>query len=405
MHPLNHLSFGRHPQSRPTFFVLPRFLRTLAKTNQPTAMKYHEIESSDSAIRLFSSARIIRRYAFQAIDFTSLPEAECHDFADCLFLGCNIPDEMRRHIDHTCLIFPDISMPYKVYPARLYSAKTLYDGFDGTSPQSLDNCYDTRVYKHYTSTGRIPDDIRDTLSRSIHDHSISDALHDLLDDYDERMIVAIMGGHALLRTDANYRKVVFIAKHLTENRRLMVSGGGPGAMEATHLGAWMAGRDDSEIEDALALLSVAPSYKDPLWLPSAFEVIRKYPQSSGYQSLGVPTWFYGHEPATPFATHIAKYFDNSIREDGLLTIAKGGVIYTPGSAGTLQEIFQDAAQNHYLTHGYASPMAFLDIDYWTNRLPAYALLSDLTARRCYNNLLLSITDSPDDIVATIRAFA
>ena len=42
-------------------------------------------------------------------------------------------------------------------------------------------------------------------------------------------------------------------------------------------------------------------------------------------------------------------------------IAKGGVIYSPGSAGTMQEIFQYAAQNHYRAFGYESPMVFLDI--------------------------------------------
>ncbi len=368
-------------------------------------MKYIEIESFDSVCSLFDSTSRISRYAFQAIDFSALSIDSIPEFSDCLFLGCNIPDAIRGHIDHTCLIFPDISMPYKVYPAQLYSATTLYKGFDPKVPESYADSYDSHVYNHYINTGRIADDIRETLSRSIHDHSISDALHDLLADYDERMIVAIMGGHALLRTDANYRKVVYISKRLTECGRLMVSGGGPGAMEAAHLGAWMAGRTDAEVDDAIATMAIAPTYKDPLWLSTAFEILSRYPQTSGFQSLGVPTWFYGHEPATPLATHIAKYFDNSIREDGLLSIAKGGVIYTPGSAGTLQEIFQDAAQNHYLTHGFASPMAFLDIDYWTNQLPAYALLSDLTARRCYNNLLLSITDSPDDIVTTIQAFA
>lgn len=368
-------------------------------------MKYIEIESIDSVQDLLMSKSLISKYAFQSLDFSAITVEISSDFTNCLFLGCNLPESITRHIDSSCLIFPNISMPYKVYSATLYSADSLYKGFDPANPDSYINCYDSQVYNHYIKTGRMADDIRETLSRSIHDHSISDALHDLLADYDERMIVAIMGGHALLRTDDNYRKVVYIAKRLTECGRLMVSGGGPGAMEASHLGAWMAGRSDEEVENAIAIMSVAPSYKDPLWLSSAFEIIQRYPQTAGFRSLGVPTWFYGHEPATPLATHIAKYFDNSIREDGLLTIAKGGVIYTPGSAGTLQEIFQDAAQNHYLTHGYASPMAFLDIDYWTNQLPAYTLLSDLTARRCYNNLLLSITDSPDDIVATIRAFA
>jgi predicted Rossmann-fold nucleotide-binding protein len=121
-------------------------------------------------------------------------------------------------------------------------------------------------------------------------------------------------------------------------------------------------------------------------------------------SLGIPTWLYGHEPATPFATHIAKYFDNALREDHLLTIAKGGVIYSPGSAGTMQEIFQDAAQNHYISFGYASPMAFLGTNYWTQELPAYSLLQNMVETGRYKNLLLSLTDNIDDIINTIMAF-
>ena len=138
-------------------------------------------------------------------------------------------------------------------------------------------------------------------------------------------------------------------------------------------------------------------------MSSAFEVMKRFPQKE-FQSVGIPTWLYGHEPATPFATHIAKYFENSLREDGLLTIAKGGVIYTPGSAGTMQEIFQDAVQNHYLTVEYASPMAFLDVDYWTNELPVYPMLEELQNRGRYRNLLLSISDDVTNIVQTILDF-
>ena len=183
----------------------------------------------------------------------------------------------------------------------------------------------------------------------------------------------------------------------------MASGGGPGAMEATHVGAWMAGRNDSDVQEALDMLAVAPSFRDPGWLSSAFAVREKYPQTK-YRSLGIPTWFYGHEPATPFATHIAKYFLNSVREDTLLSIAKGGIIYSPGSAGTLQEIFQDAAQNHYETFGFASPMVFLGRDYYTREMPVYPMLEDLLARGKYKNLQLSITDDPDQAIQAILDF-
>ena len=213
-----------------------------------------------------------------------------------------------------------------------------------------------------------------------------------------------MGGHALLRTDENYRKVVLIAKHLAEQGCLLVTGGGPGAMEAAHLGVWLAGRNDSVIDDALMLLAQAPSYKDDCWLSSAFALMDKLPRVNECCSIGIPTWFYGHEPATPFATHIAKYFDNSIREDGLLAIAKGGVIYSPGSAGTMQEVFQDAAQNHYRTFGYESPMVFLDSEYWCEKFPVYTLLQGLQQSGGYKNLQLSLADTPADAERAIMKF-
>jgi hypothetical protein len=53
------------------------------------------------------------------------------------------------------------------------------------------------------------------------------------------------------------------------------------------------------------------------------------------ESLAVPTWYYGQEPTTPFATKIGKYFQNSLREDGLITIAAHGIIFAQGKAGTL----------------------------------------------------------------------
>ena len=107
-------------------------------------------------------------------------------------------------------------------------------------------------------------------------------------------------------------------------------------------------------------------------------------------SLGIPTWLYGHEPSTPFATHIAKFFENSLREDNILTLAFGGTIYAPGSAGTLQEIFQEAVQNHYLSFGFSSPMIFLGKQFWTEEIPVYPLVEQLMETGKYKNLLLTL---------------
>ena len=117
--------------------------------------------------------------------------------------------------------------------------------------------------------------------------------------------------------------------------------------------------------------------------------------------MGVPTWFYGHEPSNLFASHIAKYFANSIREDGLLTISYGGIIYAPGSAGTIQEIFQDACQNHYETTTHVSPMIFLNRHYWQEKKPIQPLLTSLSEGKRYKNLI-AFCDEIDEVLAFLQ---
>lgn len=365
---------------------------------------YIEIECCDELRTLVAKQRMLRHCAFQSIDFSVVEEAAECDFTDCIFLGCRIPESMRKRVDDNCYILPSMPKPFNIFPAQLYSADTLYQGYNPAHEDTFMSCYDSRVYAHYIALGKQSSDIGETLARSLHDHSISDALHDMLREYDERAVVAVMGGHALSRRDGMYATVARLSKTLTERGKLMVSGGGPGAMEATHLGAWMAGRADEELQSAIEMLSYAPKFEDAGWLSLAFEVMARYPRDEKYRSIGVPTWFYGHEPATPFASHIAKYFDNSIREDGLLAIAKGGVIYSPGSAGTMQEVFQDAAQNHYKTFGFSSPMVFLGREHWTQTIPIYPLLDKLQSEGRYKNLILFLVDTAEQAAETILSF-
>jgi predicted Rossmann-fold nucleotide-binding protein len=93
-----------------------------------------------------------------------------------------------------------------------------------------------------------------------------------------------------------------------------------------------------------------------------------------------------------------------VREEGLLAIAKYGIVFAPGSAGTIQEVFQDAAQNHYESFGIASPMIFLGNDYWKWRKPVYPLLVQLAAAGGYCTRV-QITDSQDEILKHISESA
>jgi len=288
-------------------------------------------------------------------------------------------------------------VPYDVSRSQLYSPQELYAGYDPERPESFETCFDTKVYKHFIAHGKRANTPVESMARTLHDHGIHIAMDKFFDQHDARLCVGVMGGHAQLRTSPTFRQVANISKRLTELGFVMISGGGPGAMEATHLGAWMAGRTEAELDDALQILAVAPAFTDERWLASAMCVQQKYPQHQ-FVSLGIPTWLYGHEPSTPFATHIAKFFENSVREDSILTLAFGGIIFTPGSAGTLQEIFQEAVQNHYLSFGFPSPMIFFGKQFWTDEIPIYPLLEHLVATGKYKNLLLSLTDDTQDII-------
>ena len=295
-------------------------------------------------------------------------------------------------------------VPFDVARKSLYHPAELYEGFIPDDESSYCKCFDSVIYQRYTSMGQHTNNVMELLARTLHDHSIHTAMARFFKTHDHRRSVGVMGGHALLRTDKAYREIALLSQRLTQEGFVMLSGGGPGAMEATHLGAWMAGFSSQDMEDALAMMTPAPSFKDEGWLRTAFSVIEKYPQQE-YVSLGVPTWLYGHEPSTPFATHIAKLFENSLREDNILTLAFGGTIYTPGSAGTLQEIFQEAVQNHYLSYGFASPMIFLGKRFWTEEIPVYPLMEHLMETGKYKNLLLTVTDDIDEVVATLKDFA
>ena len=70
-----------------------------------------------------------------------------------------------------------------------------------------------------------------------------------------------MGGHALLRRDPAYAATARLGAGLTHAGRTVLTGGGPGAMEAANLGAYLSGWDDA-LPEALAQLAASPDYVD-----------------------------------------------------------------------------------------------------------------------------------------------
>jgi predicted Rossmann-fold nucleotide-binding protein len=281
--------------------------------------------------------------------------------------------------------------PVLPFRSELYTPAELFAGFRVDDPASYAATPDLRAYR----STLLPPNREVGMLRALHDQSITEQRTVLLEG---RRVVAVMGGHALARDAAAYAQVAALARSLTRAGFLVVSGGGPGAMEATHLGALLAGSGDLALDEAIDHLSAVADFPDTAalvgpgdvvdvdvlaalhrWQRPAFELLEEVAPDGRGDSLAIPTWFYGHEPPTPFATCIAKYFSNPLREDGLLSIAVDGVVYAPGRAGTVQEIFQDATQNVYrVVDGRFSPMAFLDTGgCWTETLPVLPVLREL----------------------------
>ena len=365
-----------------------------------------EFETLDKLKNHLAQSTELTGAVFQSLDLTKMEsELATATLRENVLLGCNFNDAVLRHFDRP-LIFPQLpDLPFNPYRSLLYSPEELLGGYQIGDVDSYRNTIDGASYHHYIENrGAASMDAYVTLARRLHDHAMTDALQEYIAD---KKVVAIMGGHSVSRDEPVYLKIARLAKKLVHAGFLPTSGGGPGLMEATHLGAWFAERSDDDLVDAVKILSKAPLY-DPIgpWLDTAFTVAEKYPVKNreNCQSLGIPTWLYGHEPPSCFALHIAKYFANSVREEGLLAIAAYGVIFAPGSAGTIQEIFQDAAQNHYKTFGHASPMIFLDEEYWTVKKPTYPLLVKLAEGHDYGQLL-SITDSGETALEQVISFA
>lgn len=323
-----------------------------------------------------------------------------HDLHDVVLLGCELePTDLVRAITAGVLVFPSLpGLPYSAWRTTLYTPEELFAGFDPSDPCTYCKTPDARIYHHFRATSLAEPPILEALAQRLHDHGITQALDHLL-RRSER-VVAIMGGHGLGRDDQVYLAVARMAGELAARGFLVATGGGPGAMEAANLGARFAGRDDAALREAVDILRVAPFYSDRAWLGQAMRVRLDHAallDTPPIATLGVPTFFYGHEPPNAFATHHAKYFANSTREEGLVSLATHGIVFAPGSAGTVQEIFQDACQNHYGTvKGLVSPMALLGVQYWTERLPVVPLLDALSDAGWRDRVVVS--DDPVQLV-------
>ena len=246
----------------------------------------------------------VQGLALEGVDLSGV------DVHHTLFVGCALtPAQIANMVARGAQVVPVFAdKPYPTQPSRLYTPEELSAGFaDG----GFDAMYDTVVFAHFVGHGGATPDLREALAQRVHDHGIDNALAQVTDEWiaehGRATIVGVMGGHAELRGSPAYRAAASLAWRLTNGGRLILTGGGPGVMEAANLGAYLSTFPETELERAIDALSSAPDFHDRGPFTAAALAVRDryrpdapWPRAGG---LSVPTWFYGHEPANLFAAH------------------------------------------------------------------------------------------------------
>ncbi|MFI1926900.1 MULTISPECIES: LOG family protein [unclassified Streptomyces] len=335
-----------------------------------------EIESLAEFDEVIATHGTLSHFRVQSVDLTDRTDALLAlDTSGAVFLGCPMePAAATKSRASGALVFPPVpGLSFDPYRGFVYTPDELFASLD----EGYEATPDALTYAWFQRT-KADGDIFGSMLRSIHDDAVSDALDELL--VGER-VVGVMGGHAMARGTEAYAGAARLGRELARTGLMVATGGGPGAMEAANLGAYAAPFEGAMLTDALRLLAKAPKFTPSItdWAKAAFEVRAAWP--GGGPSVGIPTWFYGHEPPNPFAAHLAKYFSNATREDGLLARCTAGVVFLPGAAGTVQEIFDNATPNYYGSRGEPTPMVLVDREHWTQRLPAWPLLRSLARER------------------------
>ena len=354
-----------------------------------------EIETLAALDRALADGAALGGLRLQDLDLRAREEQLLSrtDVEGLVVLGGELSPRLEAHLRHgRAIIFPTgPRCPVDPYRASLYTPDELYAGLE---QDGYEITPDARAY-HWSMDARTRHDAFVNLLRAIHDDSIGDALDELVAG---RRVAGVMGGNALDRGTERYAAAARLGHDLASAGLLVATGGGPGAMEAANLGAYA--RSDDQLGQALERLRSVPSFRPDIgaWARLGLDVRAELPESTApARSVGVPTWFYGHEPPNVFADGIAKFFSNALREDGLLARCNAGIVVLPGAAGTVQEIFQTTTRLYYGSGPDLPPLVLVGRAHWTHVIPVWPALRALGEGRDLA-AVVHLVDSLDEAV-------
>lgn len=366
-----------------------------------------DIDTVSQLQALLHEGRSLSGLRLQGLDLSAVePDLLARDDAhDLVVLGGRLSHRLEEHLRaHGAIIFPPAPhAPVPIYRGTLYTGAELYAGL---AEHGYAQTPDARAYA-WLQDAALRHDAYVTVLRAIHDDAMSDALVTALA---ERPAVGVMGGHAVARGTEEFAAAARLGNRMADAGLVVLTGGGPGAMEAANLGAWC--RDESVLDQTLLALAAVPRFSTGVgpWAQVALDARERAetadPRAAAadpaeLRTLGVPTWYYGHEPPNVFGDRIAKFFSNALREDLLLQHSTAGLVVLPGAAGTVQEVFQMATRLYYAADPDPGPLVLVDERHWTQELPVWPLLEALGAGRPMGDLL-HLVDSVGEAATVIE---
>lgn len=364
-----------------------------------------DLESLEAFDAQLASGGSLAGVVVQSVDLTGRSAAlRGTTVRGAIFLGCALrPADASQVARRGALVFPRLpDLPFDPYRPELYTPDELYDRLADGYPATTD----AAIFAWQSAQLR-PGGLDADLAAALHDHAITEALQQTLAGIDLGRVVGIMGGHAERRGSGPYRASAELAHRLAGDGHVVLSGGGPGAMEAANLGAYAS--TPEALEEAVATLRAVPRFRPDVtaWAELGLRVRAdldgRRDGRRRARSIGVPTWFYGHEPPNVFCDGIAKYFSNALREDGLLARCTTGIVVMPGAAGTVQEVFQAVTPLFYATADQPLPrLVLLGREHWTRTLPVWEAVR-LLARGRPMEEAIHLVDDPDEAVQALSA--